>query len=159
MQRSIRKNQRLQERMEAIRKEMSRVEEDIRVVSRAVNQPEQEKSLRRLRQLSADQNRLRDGGAEAGAVKSSGPGESLADKPSVSPLAGAMPGGIESAGGAHDPLIPKPVADQRFANYFVTGGLHSVRPLRQERRIQRNKAILMAIIAVLVLYGVISMLF
>jgi hypothetical protein len=57
-----------------------------------------------------------------------------------------------------DSLNQKLPADQRFVNYFVTGGLHSVRPLRQERRIQRSKAILMSVIAAAVLYGVISLL-
>jgi len=71
---------------------------------------------------------------------------------------GATPSSGSEALSDADSLNQKLPADQRFVNYFVTGGLHSVRPLRQERRIQRNKAILMSVIAAAVLYGVISLL-
>jgi hypothetical protein len=54
--------------------------------------------------------------------------------------------------------VTKPDADRRFANYFVSGNLDSVRPLRQERRLWRNKAIAMVVIVLLVLAWVIYLL-
>jgi len=52
--------------------------------------------------------------------------------------------------------LPKALPDQRFATYFGSGSLHSVRPLRQERRVQRNKAVFMLILAAAILYLVFS---
>lgn len=40
---------------------------------------------------------------------------------------------------------------QKFANYFMAGHFKNLRPLRQDRRIVRNKAIIMVILAALVL--------
>ncbi|MBN1672973.1 MAG: hypothetical protein JXR37_18150 [Kiritimatiellae bacterium] len=42
--------------------------------------------------------------------------------------------------------------DQRFATYFMSGGLKSMAPMRVERRIQRNRAILMIIILAVVAF-------
>ena len=52
--------------------------------------------------------------------------------------------------------LSKPVPDQRFATYFGNSSLHSVRPLRQERRHLRNRAIFMAVLACIFLYWVIK---
>jgi len=49
--------------------------------------------------------------------------------------------------------IGRQIRDQRFADYLSTS-FQSVRPLRHERRIQRNKAILMIILAGLALFWV-----
>jgi hypothetical protein len=47
--------------------------------------------------------------------------------------------------------------DQRFAHYFSTGGFKSPIPGRQERRIQRNKAIFALILLVVVGYIVLTL--
>lgn len=154
MQRNVRKNQRLQERLSAIQHELSRVEGDIRTVSKAVEDPDREKALRRLKQLSVEAER--EAALEARVVQAGEPPAARAEFLEKEPPAGGLAG---ENGAGRDVLVPKPPVDQRFAQYFVTGGLHSVRPLRQERRVQRNKAIIMAVIAAVVLYGVISMLF
>ena len=41
--------------------------------------------------------------------------------------------------------------DGRFATYLMSRDFHNVRPLRHERYIQRNKAIVMVVVAVIVL--------
>lgn len=46
--------------------------------------------------------------------------------------------------------FPPPVRP-KFANYFASGSFGSSRPLAEERRIQRNKAIFMVVVLVLVL--------
>lgn len=155
MQRSVRKNQRLQERLNNVKREMSRVENEIRATSELIDKPDRIKALRRLKQLSVEQESPREAMSERLL-----PREDLFEKPMSRPEpSGSQATGVEMDGTNYDTVIPKASADQRFVNYFVTGGLHSVRPLRQERRIQRNKAIVMAVIAAFVLYGVISMLF
>jgi hypothetical protein len=45
------------------------------------------------------------------------------------------------------------IHDRRFADYLSTS-FQSVRPLRHERKVQRNKAILMAVLAALALFWV-----
>lgn len=47
---------------------------------------------------------------------------------------------------------------QKFASYFTSGTFIRSRPLRQERRLQRNKAIFMLFVVVLVAFVVISLL-
>ena len=47
--------------------------------------------------------------------------------------------------------IGRRIHDRRFADYLSTS-FQSMRPLRHERRIQRNKAILMAVLALLALF-------
>ena len=49
--------------------------------------------------------------------------------------------------------------DRRFASYFVSGNMDSIRPLRQERSVQRNKAIAMLVFVVLVLLWVLYLVF
>lgn len=45
-----------------------------------------------------------------------------------------------------------PAAPPRFANYFASGSFGTNRPLAEERRIQRHKAIFMLIVVATVLY-------
>ena len=40
---------------------------------------------------------------------------------------------------------------EKFANYFMTGHFTNLRPLRQERRIVRNKAIIMSVLVIIAL--------
>lgn len=50
-----------------------------------------------------------------------------------------------------------PVEDKRrFANYF-SGSLLGARPVREERRLQRNRAIVMLIVVAIVAYVVYSL--
>ncbi len=42
--------------------------------------------------------------------------------------------------------------DERFSNYFSAGGFKSPMPARQERSVQRNKAIFMIVLVILVGY-------
>lgn len=147
MQRVRRRNPHLQEKLESLQREIARVEKDIKGISSAIESPDPDRVIRRLRKVvgetpSAD---LSDWPA-AQESKSAG----RAEKPAlVSPLREM----------ADDMVIPKPLPDQRFQTYFGTGSLHSVRPLRQERRVQRNKALVMLFLAILLLYGVINLIF
>ncbi len=133
------KNAKLQERIAALQRELARVEGTIEELDHAVQTPDRESAVARLRELTAP------------------PREAAPPKPSPSqaaPVRDEPPTAEELEAG-----LPKIARDRRFASYFVTGSLQSVRPLRTERRLQRNKAILMVIIAAVLLYGVISLLF
>lgn len=147
MQRVRRRNPHLRDKLESLQREIAQVERDIKGISSAIESPDPERVVRRLRKVvgetpSAD---LADWPA---AKESRNLGR--ADKPGVAAPLGEL---------ADDMVIPKPLPDQRFQTYFGTGSLHSVRPLRQERRVQRNKALVMLFLAILLLYGVINLIF
>jgi len=143
MPRSRPVNPRLQEKLNALQRELTRVETDIKGISRAVEAPDPDEAMRRLRRVSTT-------ALPPGAAPAARTGYFEAPKP---------PTGVTLAPAEGEAGLPKPVADQRFATYFGSGSLHSVRPLRQERRVQRNKAIVMLILAALLLYSVAKMLF
>ncbi len=147
MKRVSRTNPRLQEKLEALQRELSRVETDIKGISRAVESSDPDQVARNLRRVN-----IEPGLREVPVSRSALPGK-IGDDSSVSRV---QPSVMEEP---DDIPLPKPVPDQRFATYFGTGSLHSVRPLRQERRVQRNKAVVMLILAALILYGVIKMMF
>lgn len=149
MDRTELKNARLRAKLDAISKEMDRLDGDIRDLNRAVSHPERQSAIRRLRQVDESMRRREEAALEAQ--------QPVGDaRPDLSGQPAAAPGVGGSDSG--DLQAPRMSQDQRFASYFVTGSLHSVRPLRTERRIQRNKALLMLFFAALVLYGVISLL-
>ncbi|MEI6562736.1 MAG: hypothetical protein WCO42_00355 [bacterium] len=136
MQRGRRKNSRLQERLDSLQRELARVESDIKGISHAIDSPDPEQVRRRLSKVSIQE-----------APRASSP-EPIFETP-------------VSQGTAYteDVAIPKPVPDQRFQTYFGSGSLHSVRPLRQERRVQRNKAVFMFVLALVFLYFVYNLIF
>jgi hypothetical protein len=77
---------------------------------------------------------------------------------SAAPVAPEKP----AAEPAPDPLeravMPEDGQDrERFASYFMTGSLGRAGPqLRRERRVMRNKAILMAVVAVILLLALVK---
>jgi len=48
--------------------------------------------------------------------------------------------------------------DERFSNYFSAGGFQSPLPARQERSVQRNKAIFMIVLVIVVGYIIVTVL-
>jgi len=147
MQRVRRKNPRLQEKLESLQREIARVEKDIKGISHAIDSPDPDQVIRRLRKVAGEIPPVD--------VDVRHPGQ----EPPRMAMAENRGESLPEPGVNEDMAIPRPVPDQRFQTYFGTGSLHSVRPLRQERRVQRNKAIIMLILAVLLLYGVINLIF
>lgn len=151
MKRQERKNSRLQARIAELERELRHVESNIDQLDEAVNTPDRESALRRLRKV-ADRQERRD---EAGPRAPSKPEPAPVFAPPAAPPEPTVPAGPADA---PDGLIPRSAPDRRFASYFVTGSLQSVRPLRTERRTQRNRAIFMLFFAAVLLYWVITML-
>lgn len=145
MQRVRRRNPRLQEKLESLQREIARVERDIKGISSAIESPDPDRVIRRLRKVVGEMPPVDQVDA---AQELQGAGRE--DKSALASSLQELP---------EELVIPKKLPDQRFQTYFGTGSLHSVRPLRQERRVQRNKAIVMLILAVLLLYGVINLIF
>lgn len=150
MQRTGRKNPRLKARVEELDRELARMDAEIRAISKAADHPDRESALRRLQSLAAEQGRAREPQPNRASARTEGVSErnEAPDTRSAEPQGLVTPESISRGG-----------ADPRFANYFVTGSLHSVRPLRQERRVQRNKAIFMLIVAIALLFLFFSMIF
>lgn len=148
MKRSAPKNPRLRERLQSLERELSQVERSIDQLDRAVRTPDREAALERLKVLTERK------------VEEPAPPKRAAAPLPASPRKVAEPES-EPVPGPDDleEEAPRADADRRFASYFVTGSLHSVRPLRTERRIQRNKALVMMVVAAVLLYGLVSMLF
>jgi len=147
MKRASRANPRLQEKLEALQRELSRVETDIKGISRAVEASNPDQVARTLRRVNIEPA-FRDAPV-ARAMMQGKTRDDLSDARIPCSTMEEM----------DDNPLPKPAPDQRFATYFGTGSLHSVRPLRQERCVQRNKAVVMLVLAALILYGVIKMMF
>lgn len=147
MRRTSRKNPRLQEKLDALQRELARVENDIKGISRAVEVSDHEQLARKLRRVSSDSG-VRDAPVPRAVTVERAVEDATTHR--IPP---------QAQEGLDDIPLPKAVPDQRFATYFGSGSLHSVRPLRQERRVQRNKAVVMLILAALILYGVIKMIF
>ena len=145
MQRTGRKNPRLQEKLDALKRELARVETDIKGISRAVETPDPERAIRQLRQVPRDPlpRETPVMSRPAGPATVNQAPSSSFDIPPPSP----------------DVQLPKTVPDQKFATYFGSSSLHSVRPLRQERRVQRNKALFMLGMAFILLYVLYHVLF
>jgi hypothetical protein len=69
-----------------------------------------------------------------------------AERPDTS-LEGEGGGEVRSSG-------PIRRGDARFASYFVTGGLHGIKPLRHEKRILRNRAIAWIVLCLFIIITV-----
>jgi len=131
------------------------MESEIKGISRAVETPDSIEALRRLKQVS---------GRTSPVIKPASSDLSGASLPEDVSVRIPLPGMPERPrtdlpNESTSLQIPKPVPDQRFNTYFGTGSLHSVRPLRQERRVQRNKALFMLIVAGLLIVLVLKLIF
>lgn len=68
----------------------------------------------------------------------------------------------QSSGGLSSGVAPNSNGrerDTRFASYFITGSFHGMRPLPQEQRIVRNRAIFLIGLAIILLIGILLMFF
>ena len=146
MKPSAQKQSRLRSRIAALDQEIGRLEGSIKELDRAVSLPDREAAARVLRGFNDRQQ-----------PKAQPPAAAAPEPPRPTlPAVGTIPPAPEPP--LPDDALQAP-RDNRFASYFVTGSLQSVRPLRMERNMQRNRAIVMAVVAVLMLYIVIRLLF
>jgi hypothetical protein len=143
--------------MEKIQEEMDRVNHDLRLLSKFVEKPERAVDLSKLRTSAMEAEReppvpasARRGPAAPGSAAMQAPLRAVraplsaeTAAPTVRPEPVADP--------RSDPRAVRGTAkayDERFADYLASS-FQAARPLRQERAIQRNKAIVMAIVVVI----------
>ncbi len=95
---------------------------------------------------------------------SSGPDDLLSQEQVLKKENSFFPDDAARGGSGDMPLFEprnplSPTGREKFANYFMAGHFTNLRPLRQEKRIVRNKAIFMSVLAVIVLVWVIYFLY
>lgn len=54
---------------------------------------------------------------------------------------------------------PPPASNPKLVNYLAAGSIQGLRPLRYEKRVARNRFILLVAVLVLVLWGILAVLF
>jgi hypothetical protein len=153
----------LERRLKELQKESELVRSDIKVLNKVVKNPDgfaQIPKLRSERQAPPIAPPLREdpvakARAAAQELPPAGPHDDLFGlPPKVEPVRGwgRPPVSPEPNVGAKGKAAPK---DERFANYFSSGGfLGGPRPMKQERNVQRNKAVFMVIVVIVVFFWV-----
>lgn len=145
---SDRANKDLGRRLKELRKERELLREDIRTLSRVLKSEEPVQALPKLKSESAREARVvppqRRDPVKAARPLPPPPPEPQPPRMTPETAAGAM----------GDPRKTAAVSnDERFANYFSSGGfLGKHVPLRQERSVQRNKAIFMIVVVIVVAF-------
>ena len=165
---------RLDRRIRQLRKESEVVREDIRTLSRALKNRDE---LDRLPKLKSGKY------VEAPAIPPPTRGDPVrkpvAGVPAMPPkmIEQAVDEGAQPAGAAFPQREPKagvppislpgagpvrsqpPVKDERFANLFSSGGFLGSVNVRQERNVQKNKAIFMLLVVIVVFFVVYKLVF
>lgn len=138
---------RFSQRLKELEKEARVLRADIRKVARAVSQPGEPGPLPALKSRHFDP-----------------PPASPLAAPSAELAAFTMPGrdapppDTEALVAGGDGIV-RGLDKGRFINYFATGSFIPTRVVRQERNLQRNKAIFMLVVVVVVAFIVIKLVF
>jgi len=151
------KSSALDKRIQKVQEQMDSVGHDLRLLSRFVEKPNRPVDLSKLKSVTPEQvaapltsARIRQGSVPPGRrsppasrTMAAPPPLSAGPAPAAAPAAGPAPkvdarAGYRGAGNAHD---------ERFADYFASS-FEASRPLRQARRILRNKVIAMIVVVV-----------
>ena len=151
----------LDKRIQRIREEADRVDHDLRLLSKFIEKPKRSVDFSRLK--SATLEPPREPPAVATRRGAPAPGRApLAPLPSAGPAPAAVSPTAaveqrpESRGGYHSGKAK--TSDERFADYLASS-FQAARPLRQERRIQRNKAIIMLVVVILLSFWILYRVF
>ena len=169
------KNSSLERRLKELKKESELVREDIKALSKAVKNPE-EVRLPRLKSSRHEDRRVppptRKDPVVATQETSRLPAEPTGARGELfdwAPRAEQMerqsagqPPKVIGQSLPEAPSGPKNASvmkDQRFANYFSSGNFLGSRPMKQEKSVQRNKAVFMIVVVVLVAFSVFRLVF
>jgi hypothetical protein len=166
----------VERRLKELKKESELVREDIKVLSKAVNNPDEMNSLPRLKSLRHEERRVppptrRDPVSAPHeppppAPKPTHAGGELFDwMPRAEQMdrqAAGMPPkviGHSLPGSADGPKNKAVMKNHRFASYFSSGNFLGGRPMKQEKRVQRNKAVFMVVFVIIVAFSVFRLIF
>lgn len=151
----------LSRRIREIERERKTIERDLRLLNKALKNPEALQDLRRP-PGGAEESTEFDRGIPAEGPSSAAPGDELFSSGQPAAASGLPPQRTRPGAGASDSDMnlaererSKLEGDHRFANYIVAGNVDGIRPLRHERRVQRNRAIVMIVAVLIVLVWVV----
>ena len=141
------KNRLLEQRRKDVEAELARVTKDLKAIARDGRKISLSSSPR-LRPVPPPEGAsvLRGSGSTAASIDDP---DGVATYSAPTSATSAMP---SSSPGR------TPARDERFASYFITGSFHGIKPLRHEQRIIRNRAILIGIVILLMLFWVVRLL-
>ncbi|MBN1557610.1 MAG: hypothetical protein JW951_05645 [Lentisphaerae bacterium] len=142
----------VERRLKKVRRELSLVDDDIRTLKRCVDRPEKRARVKlkteAVRAAAAPVSRrpagAARGGDEAGPRAEPGP-----RRPAAAGLAPREPRGKTPFGEAG-----RDRGQGEWLSDYLASSLEPMRPLRHERHVQRNKAIVMLVVVVLALFWV-----
>ncbi|HPG01082.1 MAG TPA: hypothetical protein PLE77_13565 [Kiritimatiellia bacterium] len=162
-------------RLKELKKEAELVREDIRALSKAVRKPEEFEGLPKLKSSRYQADAVPPPSRKDPVKVPTEPPPRVttgAEKPGDlfgwaggggQQGQGAAPAGYGRGAEAAQADAQRQRAgskDERFANYFSSGNfLGASKPLKQEKNVQRNKAIFMVVIVVLVAFSVFRLMF
>ena len=169
----------LERRLKELKKESELVRDDIKALAKAVKNPD-EISMPRLKSLNREERRVPPPMRKDPVLSSR---EQPKPEPPSDPRASGVHGELfdwapraeqmdrqslgqppkvfgqslpESGAGPKNKAVMK---DQRFANYFSSGGFLGGRPMKQEKSVQRNKAVFMLVVVIVVAFSVFRLVF
>ncbi len=141
-------------KLQELERQQDVIQNDIRSLSKSMRKIEEGGELPPLRSRALDIRPART--APPPAAEAAAPARSLPPSDPVELIEEEAPE-VEPAPAAPPPPLVvdarrrASTKNPRFANYFASGSFGSSRPLAEERRIQRNKAVFMIIVLVVVL--------
>lgn len=161
-------------RLKDLKKEAELVRGDIRALSKAVRKPEEFEGLPKLKSTRFQRDavpapsrkdpvkvpnepppRVTTGAEKPGDLF--GWAGAAGQSEQGSPMAGHGRGDLAQAEAQRQRAAAK---DERFANYFSSGNfLGGTKPMKQEKNVQRNKAVFMVVIVILVAFSVFRLMF
>ncbi|HBA85565.1 MAG TPA: hypothetical protein DCZ95_15895 [Verrucomicrobia bacterium] len=156
-------------RLKELQKEAEAVRDDMKVLSRALKKPDSLENLPRLKsnrrpppvrpgvrrdpvEASREKNEMPPPEIETpggGELFAWAPRRNMVTPPDTSGQHAYL--GDNGSAVSSDRNRPKVMNDERFRNYFGNGSFIASRPLKQEKQIQRNKAIFM--VCVVLFFG------
>jgi len=161
------KSSALDKRIQKIQEQMENVNHDLRLLSKFVEKPSRPMDLSKLKAVAPEQvvtplpvAPTRRGSLPPGRQTTSPIPRTMAAQP---PLGGG-PAPAAATAAMQDAKLDVRAAgyrgatnayDERFADYLASS-FQAARPLRQERRIQRNKAIVMIVVVAFLLIWAVS---
>jgi hypothetical protein len=166
----------MERRLKELKKESELVREDIKVLSKAVNNPAEVNSLPRLKSLRHEERRVP---PPTRKDPISAPREPLPPVPKPASAdgelfdwvpraeqmdrqtAGKPPNWIGQSlpGPAGSPKNKAVMKNHRFASYFSSGNFLGGRPMKKEKNVQRNKAVFMIIVVIIFMFSVYHLVF
>ena len=150
----------IERRIKELEKQSNLVRRDIRTLSKAIQKPSGPIQIPRLRTAAAEQPPAPPPARPSTPrlQRSAMPGRDGEDGDLFSP---GQPGAATAAAEPRAPAYPSdrrpPAGEGRFAEYFASGSFGKARMLGHERNVQRNRAIVMIILVVVVAFTVLKL--